>query len=554
MSTIISLFRLDFRARVGTKSKSPADNIKKILNIFLSLIIYAILIVGVFYLVKMFMSNTNLKEEILVIITTITTILLAIVCTGNLVKTLYFSGDNELLLRFPVSGRDILLAKSLYIALYNIAATFLINLPFYVCYGVMANMGIGFYLASIGVILFSSFLPLFIANIIAIPIMWFVNLVKNQYLLILIFLIALITLGFILYMTILQSVVNYIQGNNVTMASPEIREKLIAFAAGAYPFRWYADMLIGTNKGLSFLYMFLITCGLGVAAYFTASKGYFPTILRGIETEKVSFQKKTGNTPRTQFGTLLRREWLLIFRSFNYSFQYLAMAVAAPVMVYFCNRLAINVGEQSVGTRIVPGLTLLVIIIFITIIVSFASTTISREGTSFYHTKIMPVSATHQVAVKLFLYSIVATLSVIVSCVAVYIGFNIATPVKYVTLFDMGAIFVISEMIILALTCIAIKADVKSPTFNVSGDNEVVQMNKNVAGAIFAGFVIAILFGIFAMVFNYLGLNIKGVTLIDTTKPITIYMWLAGIALIILVSSIAGLFVNLDKNYKRITP
>ena len=155
------------------------------------------------------------------------------------------------------------------------------------------------------------------------------------------------------------------------------------------------DGLTGGDLGLAFLWLFLINSALGVGAFFVTTKCYYGTILKGIESEKESIVKlNKKNKVRSVFGTLLNREFFLIFRSFNYSFQYLAMACAAPVMVYYCNALASAMGTKSVGTTIVPGLTLLVIIIFVTIIVSFASTSISREGNVFYHTKIIPVSFT----------------------------------------------------------------------------------------------------------------------------------------------------------------
>src|SRR5699024_9737446 len=92
-------------------------------------------------------------------------------------------------------------------------------------------------------------------------------------------------------------------------------------AAKCYPFKWYATLLSGTpygfssaEVGLSFLYIFLMTAAVGVAAYFVTAKFYYKTILNGIETEKVSFHRKTPNTCRTIFGTLLHREFYLILR------------------------------------------------------------------------------------------------------------------------------------------------------------------------------------------------------------------------------------------------
>ena len=336
-------------------------------------------------------------------------------------------------------------------------------------------------------------------------------------------------------------------------------DRLRDIAGAAYPFKWYALLLAGwmfgysaTEIGLSFLYIFLITAALAVAGYFVTTRTYYKIILMGVETEKVSFQKKIPNIKRSVFGTLLHREFFLILRSFNYSFQYLAMAVAAPVMVYYCNDLAATMGQNTVGAAIVPGLTLLVIIIFVSIIVSFASTSISREGNSFYLTKIVPVSYTQQILAKLFLYAAVGTASVVLSCIVVAAAFGTDRAGNLLTSLDVGCIFIISEMIVLALTCLAISADVKSPTFNVVGDGEMVSANKNMVLSLIVGILVAAVFGVFTMVFSFLPLSIGTVTIVDSMGDI--YAILSAISVVILAGSVAALFVNLEKRYQRIAP
>lgn len=228
------------------------------------------------------------------------------------------------------------------------------------------------------------------------------------------------------------------------------------------------------------------------------------------------------------------------------------MACAAPVMVFFCNRLAASMGTESVGASIMPGLTLMVIVIFVTIIVSFASTCISREGNCFYHTKIIPVSYTNQILVKFLLYSMTGTLSVALSC-AVSGGYYTSEAGGHLlTPLDVGAIFGIAEMLVLSLTCLSMIADIKSPTFNVSGDGELVAANKNVALALIVGIVTAIAYGLFTMLFSFFPFSIG--SLVIGGNMSAIYLILSVITLLLLAGSLAGLFVNLNKRYQKIVP
>lgn len=559
--SVKTLFRLDLRSRYGTNTEQTAkDKAMKAINVLFTLVVYGILVAGIYFLSRMFVVRSGLRIEFLVIATLVTMGIETVVAIGNVVKNLYMNGDNELLLRFPVNGTEILLAKSIYCALHNLIVCVMITLPFYVVFGVVTNAAVGYYFAAIGMILFSTMFPFFIANLVAIPVMKLINTFKNQFLLVLIMIILIICGGFILYMQALSGVLEYLSDEKATLFSTGMIAKYAQFSQNAYPFNWYAYVLNGKvaggllpkDLGLSFLYLFLINVALGVGAFFVTSKFYYSTILKGIETEKVSFKRVTTNKQRTIFGTLLHREFFLIFRSFNYSFQYLAMAVAAPVMVYYCNALAASMGRKSVGATIVPGLTLLVIIIFVTIIVSFASTTVSREGNVFYHTKVIPVHYTTQILTKLFLYAVVATASVILCCATVAIAFATDNGGNLLSAQDIIAIFGICEMTVLAQTCLSIWADIKSPTFNVSGDGELVSANKNVALALFVGILTAVIYGVFAMVFSFRGLSF-GKLVIDMSMG-EVYGILAGVSAAVLIASVCLLFINLEKRYLKIVP
>ena len=559
-TSIKTLLRLELRSRFGSRVETPVKTqIGRALNILFTLIVYAILVTGIYYLAEMFIVRSELCFEFLVFATIFTMGVATIVAIGNVVKNLYMSGDNELLLRFPVSGAEILIAKSIYCFLHNLVINAMLTLPFYIIFGVVTKAGAGYYFASIGVMLLSVLLPYFLANLVAIPVMMATNFVKNQFLLVLIILIGVLCAGFILYMTALKSILTYLSEEQLGLFSGEMIARYGEIASKCYPFKWYAMLLAGGSAGyagkdigLAFLYIFLMTAAVGVGAYLVTVKFYYKTILHGIETEKVSFHRKTPNMRRSVFGTLLHREFYLILRSFNYSFQYLAMAVAAPVMVYYCNDLASTMGKDTVGAAIVPGLTLMVIIIFVAIIVSFASTSVSREGSAFYHTKIIPVSYTAQVSVKLFLYALVGTASVVLSCVVVGAAFGTEKAGNLLTPLDVGCIFAISEMTVLSLTCLAIWADVRSPIFNVVGDGELVSANKNIAVSLLVGILVAVIYGAATMLLGFLPIEIGGFSVVDGLGDV--YLILSVISLVILGASLAMLYVNLEKRYGKIAP
>ena len=565
MQSVRTLFRLDLKSRYGTTNTDKnawKQTLGHIGNAVFFLLVYAVLIVGIYYLTNVFVTRSGLRMEFLVIVATLTISLATIVATGNVIKNLYQNGDNEMLLRFPVSGKEILVAKSIYCYLHNFVVCLLLMLPFYISFGVVTHAAPGDYFAYIGIVLFSTLVPFFVANIIAVPVMKVMNAVKNQFLLVLIITIIVVCVVFAIYLTSLSNVLSYLKDSKQSIFSPDMIQRYRNFAKYAYPFNWYAQIINGMKYGglsagryaLRFLYLVLINGVLGVLAYFVTTKEYYKTILYGIETQKASFKKKIKDVRRPVGYALFKREFYLILRSFNYSFQYFAMACAAPVMVFFCNRLAATMGTESIGAGIMPGLTLMVIVIFITIIVSFASTCISREGASFYHTKVIPVSYTNQILVKFILYSLTGTISVALCCALSGGYYSSEAGNRLLTPLDMGAIFGISEMLVLSLTCLSMIADIKSPTFNVSGDGELVAANKNVALAMIVGIIVAVAYGLFAMIFSFLPLQVGGVLLIQRGDMDRIYLILSVISIVLLAGSLAGLFVNLNKRYQKIIP
>ena len=301
MQSVRTLFKLDLKSRYGI---SPdAGKLKKFAqfgNMLFFVLVYAVLVVGIYYLSNVFVTRSGLRIEFLVIIATFTIALATIISTSTVIKNLYQNGDNEMLLRFPVSGKEILVAKSVYCYLHNLVTCLLTMLPFYISFGVVTHASVGDYFAYIGIVLLSTFLPFFIANIIAVPVMKVMNLVKNQFLLVLIFTIIVVCAVFVFYLVSLSNVLKYLKNSNQTIFSADMIARYKHFAQNAYPFNWYAEIINGRKyAGLSsgqyalrFLYMFLINGALGVGAYFVTTREYYKTILYGIETQKASFKKK----------------------------------------------------------------------------------------------------------------------------------------------------------------------------------------------------------------------------------------------------------------------
>lgn len=561
LTRVKTLFRLDLKSRFGTTHKRGIKyRLSQGMNALFFLAIYAVLILGMYYLAKIFVERGQMMLEFLTLVFFATMIVAALVSTGTIVKNLYQNGDNEMLLRFPVSGREILIAKSVYCFLHNMIVCVLLMFPILVAFGAVTSAPVGDYFAYFGAILLCSLVTFAVGNILAVPAVKLIDVFKNKFVVVLILTIIIVCGAFVVYLLALSHILTYLKDSNQNIFSAELIIKYKAFLNGAYPFKWYAELVSGRRLGsldagglaLRFLYIFLMTAALGVAAYFITSHAYYKTILYGVASGKATVSRRSSDKRMPVVRALLTKEFFLILRSFNYSFEYLAMACAAPLMVFFCNRLAATMGTDSVGAAIMPGITIMVIIIFITVTVSFASTCISREGGCFYMTKVMPVSFRTQILTKFLLYSIVATLSVVLTCLLTGIYYTTDAGEHALTAVDMAAIWGISEILVISLTALSMAVDIKWPSFNVSGDGELVASNKNVAIMLVVGFFVAILFGAVVMVTNFIPLHVGDALLSSQGNLGNIYLILAAASLLLLAGSLSALFVDLDKRYNKI--
>ena len=263
------------------------------------------------------------------------------------------------------------------------------------------------------------------------------------------------------------------------------------------PMRYFADVLMGQRLHVAYPILILITAVLLCATIAVIVLLYQRTLLKNVEIEGSAFRHVTKNRARGIFATLLKKEFIQVFRSVNYSFQYFVLACSMPLMVYFCNDIAMQIGRNDIGEQIAVGMTILVMMIFATVITSFSATSVTREGENFYHTKVMPVSFHLQLFVKFFMYLIVSVAANAV-CTVILIG---TKQMEWqIALWVFGVV----QMLSVGLTLVSMRLDIRKPRFNLVGEGEMVNNNANTTMSVVIGFAIAVLVGIIGMLTGYI--------------------------------------------------
>lgn len=552
---IRTLLRLEIKNRFSNYSLTDFKSYLKLLFtiVLLGAVIYAIYwVAGLFF--EMFETGGMLYEALVLLVTAIF-IFMLFTGISSTIKVLYYKGDNEILMRYPVSGAEVFISKTLFLFLSQFIVTTVVMAPFLVAYASVSGQGVAFYAKIPVPILLMVFINFFLSNILAIPIMHLTNRIRNKFILIIIGLAILVTAGFALYMLLFNSMVTYMNDTAFSVFSDDMVAVIETVAKWLIPAKYFADVMVG--KELYIAYPALIgMLGLSlIGMIFIIYFLYAKTLLNNVEVEGSAFKHVTKNRRRPIFVTLLRKEFLQVFRSVNYSFQYFVLACAMPVMIYFCNEITGRLGENQIGEQIALGMTMLVMLIFATVITSFAATSTSREGDNFYHTKVAPVSIQKQLFAKFTMFFLVSVAANAVCAVVLYFT-------KQVNLTDAIWLFVMVELTAIAETLIAMRMDIAHPYFNLSGEGEVVNNNASTTLAVAMGFAVAVVIGIICMFLGYLGNTGFSIEIpyaimdqpIGKIEFTTAYMYYAVTALVCVFFVVAVLrySIGLKKAYNKI--
>ena len=552
---IRTLLRLEIKNRFSNYSLTDFKSYLKLLFtiVLLGALIYAIYwVAGLFF--EMFETGGMLYEALVLLVTAIF-IFMLFTGISSTIKVLYYKGDNEILMRYPVSGAEVFISKTLFLFLSQFIVTTVVMAPFLVAYASVSGLGAAFYVKIPVPILLMVFINFFLSNILAIPIMHLTNRIRNKFILIIIGLAILVTAGFALYMLLFNSMVTYMNDTAFSVFSDDMVAVIETVAKWLIPAKYFADVMVGKELYIAYPALIgmlgLTLIGMIFIIYFLYAK----TLLNNVEVEGSAFKHVTKNRRRPIFVTLLRKEFLQVFRSVNYSFQYFVLACAMPVMIYFCNEITGRLGENQIGEQIALGMTMLVMLIFATVITSFAATSTSREGDNFYHTKVAPVSIQKQLFAKFTMFFLVSVAANAVCAVVLYFT-------KQVNLTDAIWLFVMVELVAIAETLIAMRMDIAHPYFNLSGEGEVVNNNASTTLAVAMGFAVAVVIGIICMFLGYLGNTGFSIEIpyaimdqpIGKIEFTTAYMYYAVTALVCVffVAAVLRYSIGLKKAYNKI--
>ena len=412
--------------------RSPRQLLFKIVWLIIEFVAITAVITIAFHFVKL-LSLFSLVHDIPVSVISIAfsvMLLFSLISdTLGLVKSLYFSKDNIVLLTFPATPSLIFFSKLATYYIYELRKSFMFTIPMFIAYGIVKGYSIFYYPWLILMFVLISVVPVLLAALLSIPVMFaqiFLNRVKFlQYLLYTALGVSAILLLWFL-IGLIPDNINFVESWGETYW--EIQSFLTSYTKAFAPLYAFTELIVGKTVGNSNLIFhsgtpitFLVLIGLAIvllALCFICSK---PLFLRMASTpfefKKNNEIKEKKNYKLSPFVSAVRKEFIIGLRSNSFIKLGGILAVVMPMAIYLLNKLYSAMNTRLLGTQMTVCFSVLIIMLIMLMTNIDIASVYSRDGSSSYLNKVQPASYTILLFSKLLFPMIISLIGTIFTVV-----------------------------------------------------------------------------------------------------------------------------------------
>ena len=474
----------------------------------LLVVAYAV-VVSSFVLLVCDMGNTfvqfELQSEFLAIILLCALMVVLIFGVVTVLTCLYFSKDTEFFLALPIRTGTVFAAKLAVVYVMETAVTLLLLLPCLVAAGITMHLSALFYVLLPFAVLLTPAVPLFLASIVAIPIMYVVSFFKNKGALGSVLVIVLFGAFFVLYYFGVSKMQNM---NPEEVDLEAVRGIFVNIANTVYPLYALARAMalvpvfglgVAASAVVNLLICFGSIAALAVIAMLISSAVYRRGAAAQLEGAKRTKATDAEYRSSGVLKALMKKEWREIIRTPAFALNCLLGIVMCPIVVAFVG-FSVNISsiaseaaaegapmtEQAIRLlQTITRLIMLAMIMFMSAGTNAApSTAFSREGEKFYYTKLLPVDYYTQTKAKSYVYMLIGVASS-------WLG-TIAMAILQFDLSFFLCSMVFLPIFVFACTHFGMLIDIRRPKLKWTTPNEAIKHNRNVMISVFLSLFVAI--------------------------------------------------------------
>lgn len=468
----------------------------------------------------------------------------------NIIKELFQSKDNQIYLKLPITKEQLFMSKMIYLYIRQLIISLVFLAVTAGVYGLVeTDITIFYYVRLVVVAFVIPFLSLIISSFLSIPVSAILGFLKKHKTILLLSLIFVIGVFFVVYIQFINVVLSFINLTSLSSSpviDPLVIEGLRNATDGLLLSNVFYNLLMNEQFIMNLLIIIAVISVLMVGVYFLLKYYYFKTLNKQNERIDIKIKKEIKmNQPAV---AILKKEFKTMLRNPDYAFQAIVLNLLMPTFIYLTIRLTYRAGEVTVGQEIVPGITLMTMLIFILLTNSFQGMIVSREKEAYFIMRITPMKILKQLFSKLAIGYLLNLFMILVTIVLI-------TSFGFITVIEAVVIGILSILFSTGYTLILVSSDYKNPqiTTNVAGFEEGLNMYKNLFVGLLLSIVVGILFSVtpfirklfeFRRVFSVLDIFI---VMIDKT---TVNYALYGTVIVIIFVYVLIGFLSLRKVVK----
>lgn len=345
--------------------------------------------------------------------------------TIGLMKSLYFSKDNTVLLTFPATPSLVFFSKLVTYYVYELRKSFMFTIPMFIAYGIIKGYALIYYPWLILMFILISSIPVLFAALLSIPAMFvylFLGRVKVlQYLLY-----TALGGGAILLVWWLIGLVpediNFIESWGNTYW--EIQAFLDGYTEMFSPIYAFTELIVGRTVGLSSVIfhsgtlptlLILVATGIGLLLLcFLCSKPLFYRMASTpFEFKKKDKIKAKANRKMPPFLSAIKKEFVIGLRSNSFIKLGGVLIVIMPMAIYLLNTLYSAMDTRFIGTQMTICFNIIIILLIMLMTNIDVASVYSRDGSSSYLNKVQPTPYATLLLSKLIFPMIIALVGLI---------------------------------------------------------------------------------------------------------------------------------------------
>ena len=451
--------------------------------------------------------------------------------------------DRAILQTLPVKATTVFYSKLTFIYIKQIFLFTVTLLPVNAALMTAAEPTVLYVSTSIAACAVFPALTLMISSVICLPVFAVKRALKSKYLITLIVATAVTAALFFCYKYVLDFIRElFTTGEIRFFFNEKVMNDIMTFKKYAYPVNCLAELVMNVDPALNAAIIALTAVIAGATGFGIVAVLYNRTaLLRATQTKRVRRSSMRFSPARSVVAGLIKKEFFLVYRTPSYAFQYFSVAITMPLMIYFCMNIGTDLLKQLVMIDASAELALFLVLTFGALTNTFAATNVSRDGSSFYTLKAMPVRPRAIITAKVLFSSFVALLSVLVSAAVLF-------ATGFLDLGEAAKDFVIGSMMGFSQIAFATRKDLNRPEFNSDDDSEVRESTGTVSLIIIIGFLAGVLTGGLTL-FLSVWLEGKGIAFSSLYADLTGF----AVAAVLMTLSTIYLFRGLDSRLYRMS-